>query len=92
MKIENALVVNMFDIETDIKLQYDVNIEMIPLFFPDTNNDCYHSLCFDEGMDETYHGYPWEDEEEILQRNLVRGYLRDVIPGGQTRILVKISW
>lgn len=80
----------IYELEDAIKAQYDVKVDIQSLFFPECGNDCYERIDFAEDEDEEVL-YSWDDPEEITQRNLVRGYLRDILPG-ETVLLVWVSY
>ena len=85
-------VIDINDLEDELKLQFDVDIEdelRNILFYDDYQNDCYKSYCFED--DEEFHGCDWEDEEHIRIRNLVNAYLRDILPD-YTRGLIDVTW
>ena len=84
-------VVDASDLEDVINAQFGCGIKDIcDLMFGDEyNNDCHKTFWYDE--DEVYTGSIYEDEEEIRLRNLVRAYLRDVLPN-YCCVLVDVSW
>lgn len=68
-------------LRNEVNIQYGVDIEDIcDLLFkedrPIDDQCCYFN--YDE-LDE-YNGYVWEDEEEIRLTNLVKAYLKDILP------------
>ena len=89
MEMKFKPVVDMFELEEAINLQYGTDIELIPLFFEDTSNDCYQDLHY--GDDDVYYGLPWQDEARVMQKNLVRGFMRDTFPDFNS-VIVHISW
>ena len=85
-------VIDVCDLEDELKTQFDVDIEgelRNILFGDDYQNDCYKSYCFED--DEEYTGETWENEEEIRIRNLVNAYLRDILPD-YTHVLIDVTW
>lgn len=93
MIFETCKTVGVRDLEEAIQTQYDTYIDISQTFFGDSfTNDSYMALHFRKDWDEeiTPDTDP-EDMEEIVQRNLVRGYLRDVLPDDDF-ILVDLSW
>ena len=85
--------VNAFDLEKAINIQYGLNIDDIhEILFDDRYyNDTYSS--FDIADIEEY-DEEWEDpeeEERIRLRNLIRGYLKDILPDWEY-VLVDTSW
>lgn len=93
MIFETCKTVGVRDLEEAIQIQYDTYIDISQIFFGESFvNDSYMSLHFKADWDEeiTPDTDP-EDAEEIVQRNLVRGYLRDILPDDDF-ILVDLSW
>jgi hypothetical protein len=85
-------VVEIYDLEKELKTQFDVDIEgelRNILFYDNYQNDCYKSYYFED--DEEFHGDAWEDEEHIRIRNLVNAYLRDTLPD-YSRVLIDVTW
>ena len=84
-------VVEVGELEDAVNRQFGCEIDdMRELLFGDNySNDCYCGFYYDEM--EVYEEYPWQDEEKISLRNLVRAYLQDTIPN-YTRVLVDVSW
>ena len=91
MEVIMMPVIDAFELESAVNTQFGVNIEYIAsLLFGDSyNNYSYKSFYFRDK--ETYGGFPWENEEDIRLRNLVRAYLQDVIPD-HDRVLIDVSW
>ena len=79
------------DLENAVNTQCSCNIEDIRklLFGDNYNDDCYKAFWYDE--DEVYTGSIYEDEEEIRLQNLVRAYLRDILPD-YCWVLVDVRW
>lgn len=93
MIFKTCKTVGVRDLEEAIQIQYDTYIDISQIFFGESFvNDSYMSLHFKTDWDEeiTPDTDP-EDAEEIVQRNLVRGYLRDILPDDDF-ILVDLSW
>ena len=68
-------------LQNAVNIQFDVNItDLKELLFADKDYDedcCVHfSFC---ELDE-YNGFWWEDEEEIRLTNLVKTFLKDLLP------------
>lgn len=84
-------VVDVDELEDAVNVQFGCAItEMRNLLFSDDyDNDSYQSFWY--GQMEVFKGYPWQDEERIRLRNLVRAYLQDTIPD-HDRVLVDVSW
>ena len=91
MKVIMMPVIGASELESAVNIQFGVNIEDITsLLFGDCFiNDSYKSFYYREN--ETYNGFPWENEEDIRHRNLVRAYLQDTIPD-YDRVLIYVSW
>lgn len=84
-------VVDYNNLKAAVNLQFNTDIEDICqlLFGDDYMNDSYKRFYF-SGMEE-YHGYSWENEENIRLRNLVRAYLKDALPDYEY-VLIDVSW
>ena len=84
-------VVDVSELEDAVNTQFGCEIaEMRNLLFSDDfNNDSYQSFWY--GKMEVFEGRPWQNEEQIRLRNLVRTYLQDTIPD-YDRVLVDVSW
>lgn len=86
-------IVDAFDLEKAINIQYGLNIDNIHeiLFEDNYYNDTYSSFCItnDEEYNEKY--MDPEAEEKIRLRNLIRGYLKDILPDWEY-VLVDTSW
>ena len=84
-------VIEVRTLEKELKVQFDVEVDDLSniLFGDEYQNDCYKSYGFT--YDEEFHGYDWEDEEEIRIRNLVNAYLRDILPDYE-RVLIDVTW
>ena len=95
MKIEMMPVIDSYDLEEAMKLQYGPDffgenefIEPI-LFGEEYSNDIYKFYYFIN--DEIFEGKSWQNEERIRIRNCINGYLRDILPDCE-RVLISISW
>ena len=84
-------VVDYNNLRAAVNLQFNTDIDDICqlLFGDDYMNDSYKRFYF-RGMEE-YHGYSWENEENIRLRNLVRAYLKDALPDYEY-VLIDVSW
>ena len=94
MKHKIMPVIDIDDLEQAIEIQFGKEVlahyEIRQLLFYDEYmNDCCIRYYF--GDDVKYHGYRWEDENDISIRNLINQFLRDEFPG-QTDILIDVSW
>ena len=74
-----------------INLQFGTDIDNLCtlLFDYDFTNDSYKSFYY--GEMEVFEGHPWQNEEDIRLRNLVRAYLQDVLPDYEY-VLIDVSW
>ena len=83
-------VVDYSALQDAVNLQFDTYIDDICklLFDDDYANNSYKSFYFDEM--EVYNGYFWENEEDIRLRNIVRAYLKDILPNYEY-VLIDIS-
>ena len=79
------------DLEDAVNLQFGCDIDEIRNLLFDDNyvNDCYKRFYYKE--QEEYHDQPWEDEESIRLRNLVRAFLCDILPEYDS-IMIDVSW
>jgi hypothetical protein len=87
-------VIDIYDLEKAIEIQFGkeilANCEMRQLLFGDRfMNDVYIRHYFDDDIE--YHGYSWENENEISVLNLINQFLRDEFPG-QESVLINVSW
>lgn len=93
MKYTSMIVVNANEIENAVKLQYDEDIELASLMWPeDYQNDCYKPLSFDDDMVEEWEEDEYYSEEVRRQHLLVYSVLRDTFPAEVRNILVDVSW
>lgn len=83
-------VVNYKTLEDAVNLQFNTDIDDICelLFDDDYANNSYKGFYFDEM--EVYNEYFWENEEDIRLRNIVRAYLKDILPNYEY-VLIDIS-
>lgn len=89
MKVRSMIVISAQDLAEEIENQYNVYIEVAPLFWPeDFMNDCYKSLSISEEAVQKDDG---DDKEEVSQRTLIRRHLQDIFPDRE-EILVDVSW
>lgn len=86
-------VIESDEIEKAIKLQYDVEVDMVKLFFDYGYNELeYLSISEEEdNYDEDYIDFD-EDSSYAKLRVLVRGYLRDVMPADMDCIIVHFEF
>ena len=77
-------VINRFELEKEIKLQYDVELNIDYLFYG-YSDDEFNYL----GIDEQWDGYEDEDEDSV-KRKLVRQHLRDIMPEGTDAVIIEI--
>ena len=82
--------VDYITLQDAVNLQFGTNIDnLCVLLFDDFANDSYKSFYYDEM--EVFEGHPWQKEEDIRLRNLVRAYLQDVLPDYNC-VLIDVSW
>jgi hypothetical protein len=101
MTIERMAVVDCYELEENIKKQFDLEeFDLLRMFFEMAENDSYQSLCIDEGSIqsaqytvELYTAWKYEAEriEEAQLKADILQYLHDLIPFEET-ILVRVSW
>ncbi len=92
MKYEICPVVNVYDLEKALNLQYGEGFcdELSSMLFGDDYyNDSYKAYSFDEL--ETYEGENWQDEDHIRFENCVKTYLQDIFPN-YSKVLIDVSW
>lgn len=93
MPIEMMPTIDIYSLADALEAQYHWEMdssELCALLFNDEyNNYSYKSYSFEK--DEKYEGYSWQDENKIAQENLVKGFLRDILPNHK-RILIDVSW
>ena len=84
-------VIDYHTLQDAINLQFGADInDICQLLFDDEYiNDSYKSFYF--GKMEVFEGYPWQKEEDIRLRNLVRAYLKDALPDYDC-VLIDVSW
>lgn len=83
MKVEMKPVINSNDLEEAIKAQYDLDLCIPEVLFPeDFTNDCFKEYYYKDARKFEL----WETDELY-----VRQYLRETFPQYDS-ILVKISW
>lgn len=90
MKVNRYPCLEAWDLEREIRLQYDVDIDMRSLFWLE-NNNCFEIIGITEAVDEDPNGMSWGDSaDSATKRNLVRAHLRDLFPDSDI-VLVGIS-
>ena len=84
-------VVDCIILQEAVNLQFGTDIDNLCalLFSDDSTNGSYKSFYYDEM--EVFEGHPWQKEEDIRLRNLVRAYLQDVLPDYNC-VLIDVSW
>lgn len=93
MKYNVCPVIESDEIEKAIKLQYDVEFDMVKLFFDYGYNELeYLSISEEEdSYDEDYNDLD-EDSSYAKLRILIRGYLRDVLPVDTDCVIVHFEF
>lgn len=86
-------VIECDEIEKAIKLQYDVEVDMVKLFFDYGYNEL-ECLGISEEEDEYDEEYVDLDEDFTYARLriLVRGYLRDILPPNTDNVIVHFEF
>lgn len=83
MEVKMMPTVSSYDLEEAIKQQYDLDVDIPTLLFPeDFMNDCFKEYAYKDTREDEFC-----ESEELC----VRQYLRDVFPQYES-ILIKISW
>lgn len=95
MNIERPPVIDIIDLEREViarhpELANDVEYFEIReiMFDDDYNNDCYKAYFFGEDAE---YKYPWQSEEKIKIENIIRAYLREVLPD-EDHVIIDVSW
>lgn len=95
MNIERRPVIDIDDLEQEViarhpELENDIKYYEIReiMFGDDYNNDCYKPYFFDEDLE---YKYPWENKEKIKIENIIRAYLREVLPD-EERVIIDVTW
>lgn len=83
--------VDYHTLQDDVNLQFGTDIDDLDilLFGYDSSNNSFKSFYY--GEMEIFEGHPWQNEEDIRLRNLVRAYLKDVLPDYDC-VLINVSW
>ena len=89
MQYEMMPVVDAYELQQALELQFGPDVMANVLFDDEYNNYSCKRYCFEK--DEVYEGHFWQDEERIRICNCVNAMLRDMFPGRHT-ILVDVSW
>lgn len=85
MKYNMYPVIDSYDLEEAIKLQYDIEVDIVDLFFPyGCENKEFLYILSDED----------EDEDDFLskQRELIRGFLRDTMPKNTEAVIIDFDF
>ena len=85
MKISYVPVINFYELQSAIRTQYDVNIELNHLF-PEYRNDSYESFYFRDVVAE------YEDKDLVDGAYLAASYLADILPEEVEYCLISICW
>ena len=85
MKISYVPVIDFYELQSAIRTQYDVNIELNHLF-PEYKNDSYESFYFRDIVAE------YEDKDLVDRAYLAASYLADILPGKVEYCLISICW
>lgn len=95
MNIERRPVIDVIDLEHEVIARYpelESDIEHYEIreimFNDDYNNDCYKSYFFGEDIE---YKYSWQNEAKVKIENIIRAYLREVLPD-EERVIIDVSW
>ncbi len=93
MKYKIMPVVEAYEIEKAVELQFGVSIEIRSLMWPeDYMNDCYKTLCFGEDTIKYNQKNMAEKTNNVYrERALVYAVMKDCFPKYEA-ILVDVSW
>ena len=93
MEIKMMPVIDSFSLSEalDEKYNWDLDVcDICKLMFDDDYcNYSYKSFWFKE--DEVYEGYTWQSELNIKYTNMIKRYLRELLPN-YDKVLVDVSW
>ena len=79
MEVKMMPTISSYDLEEAIKQQYDLDVDIPTLLFPE---DCFKKYAYKDTREDEFC-----ESEELC----VRQYLRDAFPQYES-VLVKISW
>ena len=91
MKYEMRPVIGSTELRNEIRLQYNIDISDICDFLFGDESGSLNEIDLTD-PDEVYSGSPWDDEEEISWRNLVKAHLRDIFPNNKLIIIENTWW
>ena len=89
MNYRVAIVVDVDDIDEEVRRQFNTDVDTRYLFWPDHFGTGYKYLDFSE--DEVYEGFDPHIEQDCRERNLVRCMLKDIFPNWNG-VLVDLEW
>ena len=93
VKVEMRPVIDIWSLSDALEDQYhwelDTHTVCQMMFGDEYCNDSFKNYWFAE--DEEYKGFSWQNETRIMQENLIKSFLRDLLPGHE-RVLVDVSW
>lgn len=94
MKYNMYPVIESDEIEKAVKLQYDVEVDMVKLFFDYGYNELEYLSISKEEDEYDKEEYTELDEEfdHARLRILVRGYLRDVLSAGIDCVIIHFEF
>ena len=79
-------------IEQEVKLQYGVDIKLVPLMWPADNvNSCCKRLCFDDETVASWENVTYYNEWVCREHLLVYSILRDIFPEDIRTVLIDID-
>lgn len=78
--------IDSYDLEKEIKLQYDIEVDVVDLFFDYECNEINY-LGIGEQWDED------EDEDEFFPtKKLIKQHLRDILPKGTDTVIIHVDF
>ena len=93
VKVEMKPVIDIWSLTEALEAQYhwglDAHTICQMMFRDEYYNNSFKSYWF--AGDELFRGYSWQNETKITQENLIRSFLRDLLPNHE-RVLIDVSW
>lgn len=88
MKYFMCPVVNRYELEEKIKLQYDIKVNIADLFFSSYECETMEYLDITPEEDE----FEGKDDFFGMQRKMIRGFLRDIMPEGTDSVIIDLDF
>ena len=93
IEVEMRPVIDIWSLSDALEAKYHWGLEahtVCQIMFGDAyHNDSFKSYWF--AGDDLYRGYSWQNETRITRENLIRSFLRDLLPNHE-RVLINVSW